>query len=61
MVLAGQISDEGLRCLYALSQRGAGELAMDVALVALVTTFARAGWRLWKAPKRRRREPACNL
>jgi hypothetical protein len=50
-ILANQISDEALRCLYVLSQRGTGELVLDIALVALVVTFARTGWRLLKATR----------
>jgi hypothetical protein len=58
-VLAGQVSDEALRCVYALSLRTTGELVIDVALIALVVAFARAGWRLWHAPRQRREGVCC--
>ncbi len=58
-LLLSRICEEGLRCAYALSTRGAASLAVDGGLLALVAALAVTAWRLWNAPSVERRDEAC--
>ncbi len=58
-LLLAQVYEEALRCAYALSSSGAGGLAVDAAVVALMVAFTVTGWRLLSAPRTERRDEAC--